>query len=81
MGLLYFFRYPPKNENYKLPEELPDVSMGYPGYNKSLKVILRNAVIHYHPDRCDVKIHGHTWKVLSEEITKMLTCKYEVLKG
>ena len=41
---------------------------------------LQKAVIHYHPDKVDVKEHGMKWKVLCEEIEKILTRKYESYK-
>ena len=38
---------------------------------------MKNAIIHYHPDRQNVEKHGKKWKVLCEEITKILTSRYE----
>ena len=66
-------KFPPKNPNHKLLK-LP--SKGDEDFNSKLKKLLRNAVIHYHPDRQDVEKHGKKWKVLAEEITKMLTNRY-----
>ena len=42
--------------------------------------MLQKAVIHYHPDKVDVEEHGMKWKVLVEEIEKVLTRKYESCK-
>ena len=46
-----------------------------------LKKLYLRAVIHYHPDRVDEEEHGAKWKVLTEEITKLLTSSYEIYKG
>ena len=75
-----YLRHPPKNEDHKLPSDLPDISNGIQAYNSELKTILRKAIIHYHPDRCNVEKHGKKWKVLCEEICKMLTRRYESFK-
>ncbi|XP_046564313.1 uncharacterized protein LOC124273140 [Haliotis rubra] len=66
--------YPPKNPIYK-KEDLPDK----PDMTQ-LKKVYCKAVTHYHPDKVDVEEHGLKWKVLSEEITKLLTNHYEGLK-
>jgi hypothetical protein len=42
------------------------------------KEILRTAILHYHPDKQGG--HPFKWKVLCEEITKMLNRKYECFK-
>ena len=47
---------------------------------RDLKKLYQKAVIHYHPDKVDVEQHGKKWKVLSEEITKLLTRHYEFYK-
>eukprot|EP00794_Sanderia_malayensis_P003083 gene3083-3548_t len=77
---LLYKKHPPIKKGHVLPKDLPDVTDGYPKFSDGLKKILRNAIIHYHPDRCDTKQHGEKRKVLNEEITKLLTKKYEVLK-
>ena len=41
---------------------------------------MKKAVVHYHPDRCDVNVDGEELKVLYEEICKVLTRRYETLK-
>ncbi|KAL8559222.1 hypothetical protein ACOMHN_040346 [Nucella lapillus] len=73
-GFLQFIytTYPPKHPDHKAPESDFDIS--------ELKKLYQKAVIHYHPDKVDVEEHGKTWKVLSEEITKLLTSTYETLK-
>ena len=45
-----------------------------------LKKLYQKAVIHYHPDKVDEEEHGAKWKVLTEEITKLLTKTYEYYK-
>ena len=45
-----------------------------------MKKCLQTAVVHYHPDSVDVEKEGKKWKVLSEEITKMFTQRYERYK-
>jgi hypothetical protein len=47
----------------------------------TLKRLYQKAVVHYHSDKIDEKIHGINWKVMSEEICKLLTANYEFLKG
>jgi hypothetical protein len=42
------------------------------------KEVLRKAVVHYHPDRNGK--HGDIWRVLSEEITKLLNAHYNHCK-
>ena len=46
-----------------------------------LKKLYQKAVVHYHPDKVDEEEHGAKWKVLTEEITKLLTNIYEFYKG
>lgn len=60
--------YPPKNSNCSL-----DLS-------QNLKKALLKAILHYHPDKQDRKIHGEKWAVLCEEIVKLLTPRYELYK-
>ncbi|KAL8559224.1 hypothetical protein ACOMHN_040348 [Nucella lapillus] len=76
MGFLKFIytTYPPKNPLYR-SAEVPD-----PPEWGQLKKLYQKAVIHYHPDKVDVEEHGKTWKVLSGEITKLLTSNYEGIK-
>nr|XP_034304055.1 uncharacterized protein LOC105344738 [Crassostrea gigas] len=63
-------RYPPKNETFKLMEDAEE----------NIKRALQKAVIHYHPDKSEPEKNGMKWKIMSEEITKYLTSRYEVLK-
>ena len=49
-------------------------------HKKNIRKAFREAVIHYHPDKVEEK-HGKQLKVLFEEITKMLTGRYECFKG
>ncbi|KAK3879671.1 hypothetical protein Pcinc_015779 [Petrolisthes cinctipes] len=64
-------RFPPKNPKHVLVE----------GYDKNMRKTLCVAIQHYHPDKIDAEVHGFKWKVMSEEITKRLTNKYECSKG
>ncbi|XP_052057822.1 uncharacterized protein LOC127698399 [Mytilus californianus] len=70
-------KFPPVNPENKL-EGLPDSGTIA---RADLKKILQKAVVHYHPDRVDVEKHGMKRKVLSEEITKYLTLRYEFFKA
>lgn len=45
----------------------------------NVKKTLMIAITRYHPDKQGAE--DMEWKVLSEEITKYLTAKYETLKG
>ena len=48
--------------------------------SKDYKKLLTKALGVYHPDKVDEKVYGMKWKVLCEEITKMLTFHYEETK-
>lgn len=73
--------YPPKNPSWQKPsdeamnkwEELEKDSKDY-------KKLLVKALSVYHPDKVDENLYGMKWKVLCEEITKMLTYHYEGTK-
>ncbi|KAK3092544.1 hypothetical protein FSP39_004187 [Pinctada imbricata] len=71
-----YTRFPPKNPQNKLPAEMDGVLD-----HKAVKKLLQTAVVHYHPDRADPDKNGMKWKVLSEQITKYLTNRYEVMKA
>ncbi|KAH7439813.1 hypothetical protein KP509_04G077500 [Ceratopteris richardii] len=43
---------------------------------EEVKASLKSAILHYHPDRNGQQ--GEDWKVLCEEITKCLNCRYAV---
>lgn len=75
--LKYVYKtFPPVNPEHKL-EGVPEDGKKPP---TDLKKILQRAVVHYHPDRVDVEKYGMKRKVLSEEITKYLTLRYEFFK-
>lgn len=77
--LRYVYRvFPPKKKEHKLEGGLK--KKGFHVEHDKLKKILQKAVIHYHPDKVDMEKHGKVWKVLSEEITKRLTRRYECMK-
>ena len=66
-------KFPPKDKLKKL--NLPN-----PVSHEKMKKCLQKAVCHYHPDNVDGEKHGKKWKVLSEEICKVLTQRYEQMK-
>lgn len=76
-----YINYPPKNPSWQKPsaddmkkwQEMESDSKDY-------KKLLIKALSVYHPDKVDEKVHGMKWKVLCEEITKMLTNHYEGTK-
>ncbi|XP_050391723.1 uncharacterized protein LOC126810603 [Patella vulgata] len=73
--LRYVYKtFPPKNKKHTLGEipEQPEPN--------DLKKLYQKAVVHYHPDKIDVNVHGIEWKVMSEEIVKVLTSHYEYFK-
>lgn len=66
-------KYKPKNpahvfEEFDLKEDI------------QTKKRLQKAILHFHPDKVDVKEHGWEWKIMTEEITKYLTKRYEIIK-
>lgn len=63
-------KYPPKNETFKLMKDAAE----------NIKKALQKAVIHYHSDKSEPEKNGMKWKIMSEEITKYLTSRYELLK-
>jgi len=44
--------------------------------DSNMKTKLKLALLHYHPDKQDVEVHGLKWMVLAEEITSLLTHHY-----
>ncbi|XP_061188601.1 uncharacterized protein LOC133196757 [Saccostrea echinata] len=77
--LRYVYRvFPPKNKEHKLDGNVK--KKGSYVDHCALKKTLQKAIIHYHPDKVDMEKHGKVWKVLSEEITKRLTRRYEAMK-
>ena len=72
--LLFIYKtFPPKNDTHRLPEE---DKMKSPN-KKEIQKILQKAVLHYHPDKQNAEEHGMKWKVLCNDITKLLTSRYE----
>ena len=71
-------KFPPKNPAHKLENDLPAPKS--PDFHSKMKTVYKNAVCHYHPDRQNENEHGKKWKVLCEEITKLLTTRYERFK-
>jgi len=45
-----------------------------------LKQVLKQALLHYHPDKQDLEAYGLKWMVLAEEITVLLTYQYSRFK-
>ncbi|XP_033761915.1 uncharacterized protein LOC117343593 [Pecten maximus] len=81
--LEYLYKnFPPKNPLHKEvfvmptdPKELKELDL------EKKKKLYQHAVVNYHPDRANVKEHGTQWKVLTEEITKILNCRYNRQKA
>ncbi|OWF51011.1 hypothetical protein KP79_PYT19606 [Mizuhopecten yessoensis] len=72
-------KFPPKNPLHK---ELFEV-LSKPSdidYSKTKK-LYQKAVVNYHPDRANVEENGVQWKVITEEITKLLNRRYNRMKG
>ena len=44
------------------------------------KKVLLKFLSDYHPDKNAAKDHGEKWQVLAEEITKLVTARYERMK-
>ena len=72
-------KHPPKIKKPTLGA-IPEVGGDKLSYRKDMKVLFRNALIHYHPDRVDIHKDGVAWKVLCEEISKRLSSRYESFK-
>ena len=72
-------KYPPTLKSWKKPGE-KDMEKWSDLEHQKLKSLLQKAVIAYHPDKVDEEKHGKKWKVLSEEITKLITQHYETMK-
>ncbi|XP_025112277.1 uncharacterized protein LOC112575014 isoform X1 [Pomacea canaliculata] len=67
--------YPPKNPKHKLDENAAFED------EEVMKKLYLKAVTHYHPDKVDVEEDGANWKVLCEEIAKLLSHQYQCYKG
>ncbi|XP_053374407.1 uncharacterized protein LOC123532262 [Mercenaria mercenaria] len=70
-------KYPRKNEKHKLDVTDKTSELSFDQRYK----LLQQAVIHFHPDRVRVDEEGLEAKVLSEEVTKRLTKRYETIKS
>ncbi len=66
---------------YKTHKPLNDKHVLKKDANANLKKAYKDAIIHYHPDKVGVEEHGSKTKVLYEEITKLLTQRYEYFKA
>ena len=67
-----YTNHPPKNSpDYELPKKIPA---------DDLKKLYRKALGHYHPDKVDKEKHGMQWYVLCDEISKVLSSRYQNLK-
>ncbi|KAJ8305731.1 hypothetical protein KUTeg_016276 [Tegillarca granosa] len=67
-------KYKPKNSNHIFEEFNEDSSV-------ETKKRLQKAIVHFHPDKVNAEEHGWEWKIMTEEITKYLTRRYEVIKA
>ena len=77
-----YLNYPPKIASWKKPSDLEMKKWeSLESGSKECKKILIKALSVYHPDKVDEKLYGMKWKVLCEEITKMLNFHYEQTKG
>ena len=74
--LTYIYKtYPPTNKNHQM------VFSKRKEWDADIKKkALLKAIQHYHPDKVDVDVHGLKMKYLSEEVTKVLTNRYENAK-
>ncbi len=66
---LIYSKYPPKSPGLRKPEDT------------SMRIKLKKALLHYHPDKQDVDRFGLHWMVLAEEITVLLTRKFAYFKA
>ncbi|OWF35133.1 uncharacterized protein LOC110443314 [Mizuhopecten yessoensis] len=69
--------YPPKKPIHK---KFFKISMAPKTDYSQKKEYYKQAVVNYHPDRADVEKYGKIWKILTEEITKILTNRYQRMK-
>lgn len=77
-----YLNYPPKILRWKKPsDEEMEKWESVERKSKEYKKLLVKALSVYHPDKVDENHHGKKWKVLCEEITKMLTFHYEGTKN
>ena len=77
-----YTKYPPKITTWKKPSDEEIKKWGsVESESKDYKKILLKALSVYHPDKVDENLYGMKWKVLCEEITKMLNFHYERTKN
>lgn len=76
-----YSKYPPKSSSWEKPSD-DDMAKwdSLEKGTKEYKKLLVKALAVFHPDKVNEKEHGMKWKVLSEEITKMITHYYENTK-
>uniref|UniRef100_A0A7M5XJG0 Uncharacterized protein n=2 Tax=Clytia hemisphaerica TaxID=252671 RepID=A0A7M5XJG0_9CNID len=73
-----FDKYPPKSMSARLKIPSKEDLDGLEEPN--LRKFIQKMLLYYHPDKVDESEHGSKWKVLCNEITKILTSKLEVLE-
>ena len=73
-----FDKYPPKSTSAKLKIPTKEDLDGLEEPN--LRKFIQKMLLYYHPDKVDESEHGGKWKVLCNEITKILTPQLEVLE-
>ncbi len=75
-------KFPPK---HKADKEIPGKENTEEDLKKlarsEIKKLLQQLILLYHPDHVSEDEHGKKYKVLCEEVTKILTAKYECFKG
>lgn len=77
-----YLNYPPKIPTWKKPtDEKMKKWESLQTDSKDYKKLLIEALRVYHPDKVDENQYGKKWKVLCEEITKMVTVHYERIKN
>ena len=73
-----FDTFPPTHlPNYKDLRPKMDGDFDFRGHKK----ILMKMVTYYHPDRIQKEVHGMKYLVMCEEINKILSSRYNCMKG
>eukprot|EP00057_Strongylocentrotus_purpuratus_P017383 XP_011671857.1 PREDICTED: uncharacterized protein LOC105441917 [Strongylocentrotus purpuratus] len=67
--------WPPKGTKETQPSLTSSTSS-----SSSQKKLLIRAISHYHPDKVDKNVHGIKWQLLSCEITKCLSKRFDIIK-
>ena len=77
-----------KKASSKSPQNLLDLlyskhppKRGEKSADSQMKTKLKMALLHFHPDKQDVEVHGLKWVVLTEEITILLTYHFGNFKN